>query len=135
MSDFSLKYNPEDVKITSHLTRGEVECNCGCKFGLDNGDFDIKTARLFETIRAIVGLPITINSGCRCPVWNKHEGGSKGSKHMQGIALDLVCPVGFDYETFYRICNSSNPNGGVGKYPNNNFVHIDTRGERQRWNG
>ncbi|MBF0399972.1 MAG: peptidase M15 [Magnetococcales bacterium] len=46
-----------------------------------------------EIVRAhLGGHPITITSGYRCPELNKAAGGSSSSAHMQGLAVDFVCP-------------------------------------------
>ena len=45
-----------------------------------------------EKVRALLGYPIRVNSGYRCPDLNKAVGGSKTSAHMTGYAVDFVCP-------------------------------------------
>lgn len=42
-----------------------------------------------ERVRAMVGEPIIILSGYRCPALNKAIGGSKHSAHMDGLAADI----------------------------------------------
>lgn len=50
-------------------------------------------AEVMETVRTILGdHPILISSGYRCPPLNKAVGGSKGSAHMAGLAVDFSCP-------------------------------------------
>lgn len=80
-----------------------------------------------------VDTPIAINSGYRCERHNREVGGVADSPHMGGLALDLACPDGMRYETFYHICDALNPNGGVGKYSHRGFVHVDVRQRQRRW--
>jgi len=46
---------------------------------------------MIEPLRVIVGKPITITSGYRCPQLNKIVKGSRTSQHMQGAAMDFRC--------------------------------------------
>ena len=135
---YSLKYQPSKIKITDHLTRGEIECHCGCGFGLEDNDFKIHVAQAFEEIRQRVGKPLTASSGCRCIKHNRDIGSEDTSQHPKGLAVDLVCPEDYDFEKFYQICISViGDGGGVGRYENTKhpFVHIDLRGWKARWNG
>ena len=129
----------KDRSISKHLKWSEIRCRGnGC---CDGGGITSETADLFEMIRAQVAaalgaeVPIYVTSGYRCYTHNKAVGGVKASQHMRGIALDLDCPEGMEYETFYHICDALNPDGGVGKYPRHGFVHVDVRGKEARWDG
>jgi len=119
------------MKITKHLSTHEVSCKCGCGFN----KLDPMTAKAFEKIREIAGnQPLTISSGCRCEAHNKAIGGATSSQHVKGTALDIRVPKGMDFDFFYGICdNVIGHVGGVGKYSDLRFVHIDTRGHRARW--
>lgn len=44
-----------------------------------------------ERIREIVGKPMTITSGYRCPALNKAVGGASSSQHKYAEAIDFVC--------------------------------------------
>ena len=45
-----------------------------------------------EQVRTLLGYPMHISSGYRCPQLNRAIGGSKDSAHMQGFAADFTCP-------------------------------------------
>ncbi len=46
-----------------------------------------------ERIRAcLMGFPLQVLSGYRCPDLNAYVGGSKNSQHMTGEAVDFICP-------------------------------------------
>jgi len=51
------------------------------------------TAYMMEVVRSILNdKSILINSGYRSPGVNKIVGGSKKSAHMEGHAVDFICP-------------------------------------------
>lgn len=54
---------------------------------------EVLCVSLLEPIRHLLGVPMHINSGYRCPELNKAVGGAKDSAHMRGEAADFV-PVG-----------------------------------------
>ena len=45
-----------------------------------------------EQVQALLGHPLDIPSGYRCPALNAAVGGSTASQHVQGLAADFVCP-------------------------------------------
>lgn len=50
-------------------------------------------AQGLERVRvALQGRPIHVNSGYRCVALNKKIGGAKNSRHMSGLAADIICP-------------------------------------------
>jgi len=52
---------------------------------------------VLEPVRALLGVPLRVNSGYRSAAVNRIIGGSRTSQHMQGLAADVV-PVGMDAE-------------------------------------
>ncbi len=81
--------------LSKNLSRHEFACRCGCGFDVVDSELVTvlqTTAQYFlnrVTIPDVIGISITINSGCRCYQHNKDEGGSKSSRHMQGDAADF----------------------------------------------
>ncbi|UWZ82477.1 D-Ala-D-Ala carboxypeptidase family metallohydrolase [Occallatibacter riparius] len=49
------------------------------------------TAAGLEQVRALLGLPLNIDSGYRCPALNHAVGGVPTSAHVTGYAADFVC--------------------------------------------
>lgn len=45
-----------------------------------------------QQVQALLGYPLEISSGYRCPALNAAVGGSTTSQHLQGLAADFVCP-------------------------------------------
>ncbi len=66
--------------------------------GLDNlpgGEVIVNLQRLaegLEAVQSVLGHPIRISSGYRCPKLNAAVGGARTSQHLQGLAADIVCP-------------------------------------------
>lgn len=118
----------EPGQLSSNFWRHEFACRCGC--GFDSVDAEL--IRVLEDLRAkLGGRRVHINSGCRCPEQNYHEGGSLLSLHMEGKAADIrVDGVGADtvadcLEDLYPACY------GIGRYDGR--THIDVRPVAMRW--
>lgn len=88
------------MNLTEHFTRDEFEFSQNAiRLGIDNRIPDdllgnaIMTCGFMEEIRALLGVPITITSGYRCPALNGSTPGSaKTSAHMSALACDFVAP-------------------------------------------
>lgn len=87
------------MKLTDHFTLEEfTDSDTALRLGIDNTppapieDFLRLTAVGMEKVRLLLGKPIRINSGYRCPALNKAVGGSTYSDHLLGYAVDFVCP-------------------------------------------
>ena len=46
---------------------------------------------VLEPARVMLGAPVIVTSGYRCPKLNKAVGGVSNSQHVKGQAADLVC--------------------------------------------
>lgn len=66
--------------------------------GIDNTPNDMamgnlhRLTRELDRVRVILGAPVHISSGYRCPELNARAGGSPKSAHMFGRAVDFTCP-------------------------------------------
>ena len=86
--------------LTTHFSLAEMTASqTAARLGIDNTpDAAIlrnlrRTATLLEEIRQILGAPIIVSSGYRCPALNKAVNGSKNSAHMLGLAADFTAPA------------------------------------------
>lgn len=71
--------------IWKHFSKEEFACPCGeCENGINYSFIS-----LLDELREILGFPIHINSGYRCPEHNKTVGGVEDSAHTKGLAADL----------------------------------------------
>lgn len=117
------------MKITKNFSSDEFACKC-C------GRQNINENLVFQLqkIRGIVKKPIIITSGCRCPAHNKKIGGSPKSQHLLGKAADIVIK-GLSVKQMYQVLVPFHKKyfAGLGIYPEQGFIHIDTRDEPTIW--
>ena len=110
-----------------HFTRAEFMCKCGCGFQT----VDAELLAVLEDLRDMYQRPVRINSGCRCPQWNKQVGGEEGSEHLRGTAADIAIE-GVATSGIYNYLIGQYPGKyGIGLYPT--WVHIDVRQRMARW--
>lgn len=57
----------------------------------------VLVANVLDQAREKLGMPITVNSGYRCPKHNAEVGGVANSQHMKGEAADIA-PAGFGFQ-------------------------------------
>ena len=123
----------QDYQLSANFMASEFACKCGCGFGMKPGDVDPRLIIGLQTIRRWLGVPLHINSGCRCAKHNASiEGSSSKSQHMLGKAADVSGAPIREIEK----CAEQIPvfiQGGIGLYPSKKFVHLDVRGEKKRW--
>ncbi len=124
------------MKLTKNFSKSEFDCSCGCDMPLKVLHNVQKLANQLQTLRNVVGSPIKINSGYRCPNYNDNVvKGAKNSKHKLGKAADIVIEEMTPQETFELIDLLINDGellqGGLSQYPN--FVHYDVRKTKARW--
>jgi uncharacterized protein YcbK (DUF882 family) len=118
------KYVPEALKKLNHLLRDHHSGQVG---RMDPKLFDL-LYRLGQTLGS--DAPFQIISGYRCPATNtklRQKGGggvAKKSLHMEGKALDIRVP-GTSLSDLRDAAKASRK-GGVGFYPRDGFVHVDT---------
>lgn len=118
-----------------YFDREEFHCKCG---GLYCQGFpaepDEQTVRYADEIRRRLGVPLNVNSGLRCKVWNQKNEGASQSRHMTGEACDLGAPAGVNPEKMAEVAEDVIGNtGGIGIY--NWGIHIDSRTTKARWRG
>ena len=87
------------MNLTPHFTLEEMTfSSLAQRYGIDNSASpDIQgnlliTAQGLEQVRALLGAPITIDSGFRCAALNQAVNGAKNSAHLTGYAADFLCP-------------------------------------------
>lgn len=119
---------------TKNFKQSEFACKCGCGFGLHDGDIDAGLMDIAQKIRDYVGVPVRVNSGCRCERHNARVGGVKGSFHTKGKACDLSCEKGG--KALFEAVKVLRERGEIPRlkyciyYVRQNFVHIDVGRER-----
>lgn len=94
--------------LTEHFTLEEfTRSQMAQRYDIDNNpSVDVVknlmfTAAGLERVRALLGFPVTVSSGYRCAELNKLVGGAANSQHLQGQAVDFVCPL---FGTPLQVC-------------------------------
>jgi len=113
--------------MSKYFRQEELACKCGC--GLSR--MDPAFVALLDLVREHAGpppgIPLVVDSGCRCAAHNAAVGGSPSSSHLVGTdglchAVDIraIAPV-----TRFRIIASALSHGinriGIGR----TFIHLD----------
>lgn len=113
--------------LSKNFSRSEFECSCCGESLMDNA-----LIIGLQELRDMVGLPIYINSGFRCPAHNTEVGGALDGQHPLGKATDITIPALSVLEMYVKAERIYVfRNGGIGIYPN--FIHVDTRDSYARW--
>jgi len=88
------------MMLSAHFALDELTVSQeAVRKGIDNtphGEQAANLARLaetLETVRSILGKPITVNSAYRSPAVNAAIGGAATSEHCDGRAADIICPA------------------------------------------
>ena len=64
------------------------------------------TANKLERVRKVLGFPIIITSGYRCPALNARVGGASTSAHTKGLAVDFHSSYGTPKEICQRLIDA-----------------------------
>lgn len=118
-----------DVPMTlwrwKNFSPAELACRGTGRLLIDEDALD----RL-QKLREHVGSPLIITSAYRSPQHNARVGGKKGSLHLQGKAYDIAV-ANHDPAHLIRAAKQCGFQG-IGTYPRQGFVHVDT-GSRRQW--
>lgn len=126
--------------LSENFDTTEFTCKCGCGYAFPSDRLIV----YLQEMRDKWGYPITVNSGCRCPVHNSDPAvnGSRNSYHLNGMGADITPK---DHELvaeenewelkevmrrFYRLAKNVFDGNGIIFYPGRKFVHVDVRGYR-----
>ena len=115
------------MKISKHYSRHEFACACGCGFD----PVDIELIDILELIREHYNQPVFINSAARCQEYNRSIGSKDSSQHTKGKAADIYLDK-VNLNSVRNFIDRLNPERfGLGIY--NDFLHIDVRNSKARW--
>lgn len=123
------------VQLSKNFKSTEFDCNGkGC---CNTTPIDKELVKVLQTIRDHFGVSVNLNCGYRCPVHNARvSGASANSKHMKGIAADIVVKGVHPMRVARYIETLPSFYGRIGCYTwddkGNGFVHVDTRGKNSR---
>jgi len=122
-----LKSPKNRIRISKNFILSEFQCPCCSRVILD-----FRLLDMLEILRRRIGnKPIIVNSGYRCPSYNRKVGGVSGSYHLYGMAADVRVPgikpedlIKYAYDVGFL---------GLGLYQT--FCHLDIRSEYASWEG
>lgn len=113
----------------SRLTRGlkalEFECHCAfpeCRVTI----IDRRLIKAYRRFRTLIGVPLKINSGYRCPRHNMETQGATYSRHLTGQAIDISLKS-LDHLTHDDIEHAARTSGFTFVKFYKAFVHMDVR--------
>ena len=123
---------------TQHFTETtDSKCVCSC---CGTGGLSIAILVVLECIRSAANSPVIISSGARCTKHNTKVGGTKNSEHRStdedplSDAVDIRVEGMSTKELHLLVKGLPYANLlGIGYYPKQGFVHVDTRGYAARW--
>ncbi len=114
------------MKLSEHFDRSEFACKCGCGFAT----VDVELLMLLEAIRKRFNKPVVVTSGCRCKNHNIACGGAYKSKHLEGIACDILVKD-TPAEDVYKFVDGHAPDKcGLKLYKDR--CHVDVRPDKWR---
>lgn len=119
------------VQLSKNFKSTEFDCNGkGC---CNTTPIDMNLVEILQNVRDHFGVSVHLNCGYRCPAHNaKISGASKASKHMEGIAADIVVKGVHPMRVARYIKTIPGFAGRVGCYTwddkGSGFVHVDVRG-------
>ncbi len=120
------------AKLSKNFNVKEFACKGnGC---CEKVKIDTELVDCLQKIRDHFGVPVIINSAYRCAVHNRVVGGASASKHLLGMAADIVVK-GVEPKEVAKYAESIGVLG-IGLYETASdgyFVHIDTRKNKAFW--
>ena len=104
-----------------------------CQDGSDVILIHLDLVNVLQKVRTHFARPVKLNSAYRTPSHNKKVGGETFSQHQYGTAADIVVTGVAPKKGAAYVETLMPKSGGIGIY--SNFVHVDVRAKRSRWNG
>ena len=109
-----------------YFSEDEFKCNhCG---ELPPQGIDTRLIDILDDVREIIGQPLLVTSGYRCEYWNEVNSGVRNSQHVEGTAADITYD-GIDVERLAQVVENvmaaHGVCGGIGRYYDDLFVHVD----------
>ena len=101
----------------NYFSDTEFQCKCGC-----NMDVTEELKEVIVRARHLAQTPFIINSGARCETHNKAVGGTEGSAHTKGLAVDIKADNNLDRAIIHNaLCRVGILRFGIYK----EFIHAD----------
>lgn len=127
-------YN-KSTEGNKYITKNFCVKEFACEDGSNIIVISQELVELLQKVRNYFGKAVTITSGYRTVAHNKKVGGSADSQHLYGIAADIIVKDTKAKKVANYIETLLPSSGGIGIYTSQNFVHVDLRPVKTRWNG
>jgi uncharacterized protein YcbK (DUF882 family) len=103
-----------------NVEKDGLSCRC-CGAWYYNPSFWSK----IQALRDMLGIPFIVNSAYRCRIYNDAIGGSKGSRHLYGDAVD-ISTLGWTGNQKHQLIElACSLSMSIGVY--SDFIHLDLR--------
>lgn len=119
------------MATSAHFKDYELQCkgrNCCGRVNLCKPEL----LAALESLRSLIGKPITVLSGYRCELHNQRIGGAKSSQHIQGIAADILVH-GMTAWELEQAVSKVPAFKGIGRDDHGNDIHVDVRKSPAKW--
>lgn len=117
------------MEIQKNFKMREFACKCGCSHESYQVVNILRLSYALQALRDLIGSPIIIHSGYRCPMHNKAVGGASRSFHMHGLAADIRVPDWTPRELHHFIKTEYRERTGFRLHciEYRSFLHVDLR--------
>lgn len=123
------------ILLSQHFSLQElIRSETAIRHGIDNMPEGTVLENLrvlaqgLERVRDVLGAPVRISSGYRCPEINTIVNGSRNSAHMRGLAADIECPAwGSPEQVFKQLATARDVikfDQLILEWPPNGWVHV-----------
>jgi len=119
--------------LSENFNNKDFTCKCqGCRGGKEY-KIHLGLVGILEQISSHFKKTPKILAAYRCEESTEKLAGAKRSIHNMGKAVHIMID-GVSLPELYNFAKDIPEIGGIGIYPKDNFIHIDTRaGERVEW--
>lgn len=122
-----------DRQLTENFRLHEFQCQCGCGRLVLSPAF-VELVACLQKLREMVGRPVHVTSGNRCPKHDAAVGSSANpgqGPHVYGYAADIW----WEGATVDQMAEAARKCGfrGIGRYYGQHFVHVDMRETPGEW--
>jgi len=122
MNPLRLPATINEIEIADHFTLNEFECPCCRRVMLDS-----RILNFLIDVRNKYGNAIIISSGYRCMFQNLRVDGNPYSKHLIGLAVDIVPMLDEFLEELHGICLQQNTEMLIILHDQKRYIHIEVR--------
>lgn len=103
----------------NYFSDNELRCRCGC----GELKFNPETRLRLNKLRHVLGFPLAVTSGYRCPAYNNKIGATQ--THATGQAVDIAVSRKQAYDLISLAAEYGFTGIGINQKGQGRFVHLD----------